>query len=88
MTLKLKATSGAPISQVIQPGQAHFAMVEKSALYNLDDLMRHVVGVINLGTRRIAGFRSEFLVLGAIEDDGTVALLAPDTMSAPGLPVA
>lgn len=40
MTLKLKAASGAPISQVIQPGQAHFAMVEKTALYNLDELMR------------------------------------------------
>ncbi|PIF25184.1 hypothetical protein CLU88_4559 [Acidovorax sp. 56] len=40
MTLKLKAANGAPISQVIQPGQAHFAMVEKAALYNLDELMR------------------------------------------------
>ena len=57
--------------------------------YSEDELVgRHVVGVINLGTRRIAGFRSEFLMLGAIEDDCTVALLAPDTMSAPGLPVA
>ncbi|WP_158616836.1 helix-turn-helix domain-containing protein [Acidovorax sp. FJL06] len=40
MTLKIKAASGAPINQVIQPGQAHFAMVEKTALYNLDELMR------------------------------------------------
>ncbi len=51
-------------------------------------LGRQVVGVINLGVRRIAGFRSEFLVLGALEDDGTVALLAPDPISTPGRPVA
>ena len=49
---------------------------------------RAVIGVINLGVRRIAGFRSEFLVLGAVEADGTVKLLAPDKTSAPGLPVA
>ena len=57
--------------------------------YAATDLIgRQVVGVINLGVRRIAGFRSEFLVLGAIEADGTVALLAPDTLAAPGRPVA
>ena len=37
---------------------------------------RLVVGAINLGTKRIAGFRSEFLVLGGLEPDGTVHLLA------------
>ena len=51
-------------------------------------LGRQVVGVINLGVRRIAGFRSEFLVLGAIANEGTVALLAPDPISTPGRPVA
>ena len=57
--------------------------------YAATDLVgRQVVGVINLGVRRIAGFRSEFLLLGAVEPDGTVALLAPDDISAPGLPVA
>ena len=34
-----------------------------------------MVGAINLGERRIAGFRSQFLVLGALDADGTVRLL-------------
>lgn len=37
---RLKAFEGSPISQVIQPGQAHFAMIEKAALHNLDQLMQ------------------------------------------------
>lgn len=37
---KVKAVMGAPITQVIQPGPAHFAMIEKTALFNLDDLMQ------------------------------------------------
>ncbi len=36
---------------------------------------RLVVGTMNLGARRIAGFKSEFLVLGALAPDGTVHLL-------------
>lgn len=39
MKARLKTTVGAPISKVVQPGQAHFAMIEKTALYNLDQLM-------------------------------------------------
>lgn len=47
--------------------------------YALDELVgRRVVGAINLGIRRIAGFESQFLVLGALEADGTVRLLSPD----------
>ncbi len=52
---------------------------------------RLVVGAINLGSRRIAGFRSEFLVLGGTAPDGTVHLLAPDDLDGavgPGAPVA
>jgi tRNA-binding protein len=49
---------------------------------------RLVVGAINLGTKRIAGFASEFLVLGAVGSDGTVRLLRPDEDAAPGDPVA
>jgi tRNA-binding protein len=57
--------------------------------YHPDDLLgRLVVGAINLGNKRIAGFVSEFLVLGAIEADGTVRLLeVPDDVP-PGAPVA
>ena len=39
---------------------------------------RQVVAAVNLGTRRIAGFASEVLVLGAIPRDGDVVLLAPE----------
>lgn len=49
---------------------------------------RQVIGVINLGTRRIAGFRSEFLVLGAVAADGTVQLLGPDGTPELGRPIA
>lgn len=48
---------------------------------------RLVVGAINLGPKRIAGFRSEFLVLGGLEPDGTVHLLAVDGVE-PGATVA
>ena len=37
---KLKAFEGSPISQVVQPGRANFAMIEKVALHNLDKLMQ------------------------------------------------
>ena len=39
---------------------------------------RQVVAAVNLGTRRIAGFDSEVLVLGAVPEIGNVILLAPD----------
>jgi tRNA-binding protein len=57
--------------------------------YAPDELVgRSVVGAVNLGPRRIAGFRSEFLVLGGLEPDGTVRLLAVDGELAPGSVVA
>jgi tRNA-binding protein len=51
-------------------------------------LGRTVVGAINLGRKRIAGFTSEFLVLGALEPDGTVRLLELPIGVAPGAPIA
>ncbi|HEX5367504.1 MAG TPA: tRNA-binding protein [Acidimicrobiales bacterium] len=56
--------------------------------YGADELVgRLVVGAINLGTKRIAGFTSQFLVLGALEPDGTVRLLEVPDGVAPGAPV-
>ncbi len=37
-----------------------------------------IVGVVNFPPRQIGPVRSEVLVLGAVEDDGTVLLLRPD----------
>lgn len=57
--------------------------------YTADELVgRRVVGTINLGTRRIAGFVSEFLLLGAVQADGTVVLLDVDDSAGPGAPIA
>ena len=49
---------------------------------------RLVVGAVNLGKKKIAGFTSEFLVLGALDADGTVRLLRVDDDVAPGSPIA
>ena len=50
---------------------------------------RLVVGAVNLGSKRIAGFTSEFLVLGAIDpEDGTVHLLEVPAGVEPGWPIA
>ena len=57
--------------------------------YGRDELLgRLVVGAVNLGTKRIAGFVSQFLVLGSIEPDGTVLLLRPEDHAEPGQPIA
>jgi tRNA-binding protein len=48
---------------------------------------RTVVGALNLGTRRIAGFESQFLLLGATDPQGQVQLLGVDGDVPPGTPV-
>jgi tRNA-binding protein len=45
---------------------------------------RQVVAAVNLGTRRIAGFESEVLVLGAMPTATEVVLLNPDRPVADG----
>ena len=49
-------------------------------LYSPDDLAGRlvVVAAVNLGTRNVAGFSSEVLVLGLPDEQGRVVLLAPE----------
>ena len=57
--------------------------------YTKEELLdRMVVGAINLGTRRIAGFKSQFLILGSLDPDGTVRLLQLEDGVVPGAPIA
>jgi tRNA-binding protein len=57
--------------------------------YPADELVgRDVVCAVNLGSKRIAGFVSECLLLGAVGDDGVVRLLRPDAGARPGDPIA
>lgn len=57
--------------------------------YAVEELVdRLVVGAINLGDKRVAGFTSEFLILGALEPDGAVRLLELPDDVLPGAPVA
>ena len=57
--------------------------------YSIDELRdRLVVGAINLGKKKIAGFASEFLILGSMDPDGTVRLLQLEEGVEPGAPIA
>ena len=50
-----------------------------TARYTPDTLIgRQVIAAVNLGTRRIAGFASEVLVVGLPDADGQVILLTPE----------
>ena len=56
--------------------------------YNEDSLKgKQVVGVCNFPEKNIAGVKSQFLVLGAIEEDGKVVLLHPSQITKNGLKV-
>ena len=41
-------------------------------------LNRQIVAVVNFPTKRIAGFKSEVLILGVMKEGGEVILLQPD----------
>lgn len=53
--------------------------------YSPEELLdRLVVGVMNLGAKRVAGFRSEFLVLASLDSESQPHLLAPGEGAQPG----
>lgn len=55
------------------------------ARYGANDLIgRLIVAAVNLGTRNIAGFQSEVLVLGVPDSSGETVLLAVERDVAPG----
>ena len=57
--------------------------------YSADNLVgKQVIGVCNFPEKNIAGVKSQFLVLGALEDDGKVILLHPSQPTKNGLKIA
>ena len=58
-------------------------------LYNEENLKgKQVIGVCNFPEKNIAGVKSQFLVLGALEEDGKVVLLHPSQLTKNGLKIA
>jgi tRNA-binding protein len=56
--------------------------------YAAEELIgKQVIGVVNFPPRRIAGFKSEVLVLGGIPEKGDVVLLKPDIKLPDGTPI-
>ena len=49
---------------------------------------KQVIGICNFPEKNIAGIKSQFLVLGAIEEDGKVVLLHPSQTTKNGLKIA
>ena len=49
---------------------------------------KQVIGICNFPEKNIAGVKSEFLVLGAIEEDGKVVLVHPSQQAKNGLKIA
>ncbi|HET7482546.1 MAG TPA: tRNA-binding protein [Actinomycetota bacterium] len=48
---------------------------------------RMIVAAINLGEKRIAGFKSQFLTLGSYSPEGKVLLLGLEDEAEPGAPI-
>lgn len=59
-----------------------------TSLYARDELLgRQVICATGLGSKRVAGFKSEVLVTGFVREDGAIVLAAPDRAVADGSPL-
>lgn len=57
-------------------------------LYNLENLINtQVIAVVNFPEKRIAGFKSQCLVLGVYQEEGSVVLLQPAQQVKNGLKI-
>ena len=70
---RLRIDFGAEIGERVSSAQLTVTYPDPATLVG-----RQVVAVVNFPPRRIAGFKSEVLVLGAMGDGGDVFLLAPE----------
>ena len=70
---QLRIDFGPEIGELVSSAQLTVTYPDRAALVG-----RQVVAVVNFPPRRIAGFASQVLVLGAMGDTGDVWLLAPD----------
>jgi tRNA-binding protein len=70
---RLRIDFGPEVGERVSSAQLTVTYPDAAALVG-----RQVVAVVNFPPRRIAGFASEVLVLGAMGRDGDVWLLEPD----------
>ena len=57
--------------------------------YNSENLVgKQVIGVCNFPEKNIAGIKSQFLLLGSIDEEGKVTLVHPSQKAENGLPIA
>jgi tRNA-binding protein len=76
---KLRIDFGPEIGERVSSAQLTTTYPDRAALVG-----RQVVAVMNFPPRRIAGFKSEVLVLGAMGEDGEVCLLTPSPAAEEG----